>query len=178
MSHGSSVLQLACDGLAKMDDLNDRFFNVRGKTVILKGWRSLTSINLIAFGCLIAGTIAGIGLGFWFGGYWWFACIAAAVLLAYGIWATYKSVKVRITFSDGFVSIGNAKLEASVYGPFYFTTEASIEGLDDDPGTSALWLTAQQGDTLFVTFMSLSADQESISTCLNSLLYESTHSSV
>lgn len=143
---------------------------VKGQSVTLLGWRTLTPVNVLVLFGLACAALLGLFLGFWLSVFWWFLCGGASLVFAYGLWVTVESTKTRILFAGGSFAIDGERIEAAGHGPFYFTTDEAADGVDDRSGGHTLWLKSNDGDAIFVTMMSLHADTDTIGRCLNNLL--------
>lgn len=148
-------------------------YQINGQKVTLLGWRSLTQTNLIVLTSLFIYAAAGIGVGFWKGGAWWLLFASALCLLAYAFWATIESTKVKLVFGDGSISINGIEITTSEESEFYMTVDKWIEGIEGKEGGKIIWLRRSDGQSDFITLMSIHANEADICTTLNNKLRQS-----
>jgi hypothetical protein len=143
---------------------------VDGRRVTLRSRHEMTRADATVLVGLAAAIGLGLGLGLWQGDMWWYLAIGAGIAFAYGLWTATYSMRARIVFGDGTVSVNGLGLDAARHGPFYFAAEGAGDESDDPPGGNALWLASQDGDPVFVATMSLDTDTDAIARRLNDLL--------
>lgn len=137
-----------------------------GDTVILKGWRNVTLVNI---GAVLIPALGGIGL-LLAGSWWTWVGFVLLVFAIYGAWTIYRSCIVEVEFQADRVVISGTDFPRGDIEKFVGRRFNDEVGIDDKAGSSVLCLKTSAGEEISIIAMSQHAEIDQIASNLNQRL--------